>query len=231
MIKLANPAILAAGLLLGSSSESAAQTVPPNTPEEVGRLLAVLKSSGASHKEKVDACRGLAVIGTKEAVPVLAPLLADEQLSHMARYALEPIPDKSVDGVLRRALDKLHGRLLAGVVASVGVRRDAEAVPQLIRLLGNSDTAVASAAARSLGKIATPEAAAALLGRLAKAKGLVRLAVADACLACAEARLAQKQPEEAAAIYGAVGKANLPKHFRVAAMQGALRARRARQGK
>ena len=61
-----------------------AQTFPRATKEAEAKLLAVLKSN-ASRKDKADACRHLAVIGTKNAVPVLAALLADEQLSHMAR--------------------------------------------------------------------------------------------------------------------------------------------------
>src|SRR5512138_1610120 len=78
--------------------------------------------NGANQKEKADACRELAHLGTKNAVPSLAPLLADEQLGHMARYALETIPDPSVDAALREALGKVKGRLLAGVIGSIGVR-------------------------------------------------------------------------------------------------------------
>ena len=46
----------------------------------------------------------------------------------MARYALETIPDPSVDDALRDALGKLKGRPLLGVIGSLGVRRDAKAV-------------------------------------------------------------------------------------------------------
>ena len=57
--------------------------------------------SDAPHKDKADACRRLGVIGTGQCVPVLAGLLGDEKLAHMARYGLEPIPDASVDEALR----------------------------------------------------------------------------------------------------------------------------------
>jgi len=223
--------VLVAGMLLVTGSKLLAQTVPPNTAEEAARLVAVLKSSEATHKQKVDACRGLAVIGTKDAVPTLGALLDDEKLSHMARYALEPIPDPSVDAALREALGRLKGRLLVGVVGSIGVRRDTQAVPALIKLLDDPDAGVAAAAARSLGRIATPEAVAALTARLPKAKGPLKLAVADACLGCAEALLARKKNSEAAALYQAVAKAELPKHLRVAALQGALKARQPSGGK
>jgi HEAT repeat protein len=216
---------LAAALVLGATAPLWAQTVPAATPEQVEKFIAALESSEATHKEKVDACRGLAVIGPKEAVPALAALLADEKLSHMARYALEVIPDPSADEALREALGRAKGLPLAGVAASVGVRRDAKAVPALARLLDDADARVAQAAARSLGRIGTAEASQALLARLPKARGELKLAVADGCLGCAEAMLAAGKRAEAAAVYDAVAKAELPKHVRLAAVQGAMTAR------
>jgi HEAT repeat protein len=158
-------------------------------------------------------------------VPALAALLSDEKLSHMARYALEPIPDPSVDEALRDAAGKLKGRLLVGVVGSLGVRRDPSAASLLVPMLKDSDPEVARTAARSLGKIASPEAAKVLGDALATAPDALRPAVGDACLACAEALLAAGKRNEAAATYERVGKAELPKHFRVAAMQGLILAR------
>jgi len=210
--------------LLAGAVKALGQTVPPATKEQEAKLIAVLKSD-AAQKEKVDACRGLAVIGSKDAVPALAALLGDEKLSHMARYGLETIPDPSVDDALRDALGKLNGRPLVGVIGSIGVRRDAKAVPSLAKMLQDSDPDVARNAARSLGKIGTPEAVKILADTLTKAPAAVRPTVADACLACAEALLAQGKRKEAAAMYGSVGKADLPKHFRVAAAHGALLAK------
>ena len=117
------------------------------------------------------------------------------------------------------------GLPLVGVIGSIGVRRDAKAVGPLVRFLEDPDAEVARAAARALGKIATPDAAKALSQTLAKAPAKLRPVVADACLACAEALLAQDKRSEAAAMYQRVGKADLPKHFRVAAAHGALLAR------
>jgi len=211
--------------LVAGAAKALAQTVPPATKEEENRLIAVLKSD-APQKEKVDACRGLAVIGTVDAVPALAALLGDEKLSHMARYGLEPIPDPAVDDALRDALRKLKGLPLVGVIGSIGVRRDAKAVPVLVPFLQDRDPEVAEAAARALGKIATPEAANLLNQTLAKAPPKLRTVVADACLSCAEAFLTQDKRSEAAALYQSVGKADLPKHFRVAATHGELRARK-----
>ncbi|HUT93741.1 MAG TPA: HEAT repeat domain-containing protein [Thermoguttaceae bacterium] len=187
-------------------------------------LIAVLESE-AGPKEKADACRELAVVGTKEAVPALAALLGDEKLSHMARYGLETIPDPAVDDALRGALGKLEGRPLVGAIASIGVRRDAKAAAPLAKLLRHSDADVAGAAARALGRIATPEAVEAVKEALEKAPEELRPAVADGCLGAAEALLAHDKRPEAAALYQLVSQADLPKHFRVAAAHGALSAR------
>lgn len=231
-LTMCSPALRSAVLLLAVGwiaaavpARLAAQTVPPATPEEEQKLLGVLQSSDATLKDKMAACRGLAVIGTKKAVPVLAGLLADEQLSHMARYALEPIDDPSVDQALRDAVGKVKGKPLAGVAASLGVRRDAQAVGTLSALLDHEDADVAAAAARSLGKIGSPEAAKALTAKLAAPRKAVRAAVAEGCLGIADAMLARGQRADAAALFEAVAKADLPKHFKLAAMQGAIQAR------
>jgi hypothetical protein len=197
-------------------------TVPPATKEEVDRLVAVLT---ATQKKKFDACRQLAVIGTADAIPVLGALLADESLSHMARYALEPIPDGAVDDVLREALGRLKGLPLVGAIGSLGARRDARSAGALARFLGDPDGEVAAAAARAMGKIGGAEAADALKGRLAGAPPALRIAVADGCLGCAERLLAAGAKAEAAALYDAVAKADLPAYVRKAAEAGAAAAK------
>lgn len=215
---------LAIALLPAGAVQLFGQDTPLTAKEQENKLVAVLKSD-APLKEKVDACRILARIGTKDAVPALAALLGDKKLSHMARYALEPIPDPAVDDALRDALGKLKGRPLVGVIGSIGVRRDGKAVQPLAKKLQDSNPDVVRTAVRSLGRIATADAAKALKETLSKAPAIVRPAVADGCLSCAEALLAQGKRSEAAAMYQSVGKADLPKHFRVAAAHGAILAR------
>jgi len=165
-------------------------------------LLAVLKSPTASRFEKSDACRQLAIVGTKASVPTLAALLANDELSHMARYALEPIQDPSVDAALRDALAKTSGNLRAGIIHSIGVRRDAKAVPALVALLPDPF------AASALARIGTPEALAALEQHLP--------ATAAACLIAAEAK---------PALYEKLIAPSIPAHIRIGAMTGAIRAR------
>src|SRR3974377_2192338 len=52
------------------------------------RLIEILKS-GASVREKGQACRELQMIGSPASIPALAALLTDKDLSHIARSAPE----------------------------------------------------------------------------------------------------------------------------------------------
>ena len=184
------------------------------------RFIAVLKSE-APLKEKADACRELVRGGTRQAVPALAPLLADEKLSHLARYALEPIADPSVDIALRDALCKTKGPLLVGVISSLGRRKDPVAVEPMARLLADPDPAVVQAAARALGCIGGV-AVPALERAVTKSAGASQLAVCDGLLRCAEAT----SGAGATAIYDKLrALPNLPRQLRVAAMRGAILSR------
>src|SRR5579859_5094121 len=94
------------------------------------RLLAALQSD-ISRDAKGFVCRMLTLVGGVSAVPVLAGLLGDEYLSHMARYALERIPLPEAAQALREALPKLSGKLKIGLISSLGSRRDGSAVTAL----------------------------------------------------------------------------------------------------
>jgi HEAT repeat protein len=206
--------ILAAVLLAITAAESLAQEA---------KLLAVLRSE-ATLGEKSAACRQLTRVATKEAVPTLAALLGDEKLSHMARYALEAIPDPSVDDALRDALGKVQGGPRLGVIGSLGVRRDAKAVPALAELLKQPETA--SAAARALGNIGTPAAAKALTDALLAASGSAQSALCEGLFRCAEALAADGQAAASQAIYDRLrGLADAPHQVRAAALRGAILSR------
>jgi HEAT repeat protein len=169
------PLCLSLGFLAGFGQPMLAWAGQPAEPTAAS-LVAVLQSD-ATRKEKADACRELARVGGKEAVAPLAALLGDEELSHMARYALESIPGSSVDKALRSALDTVQGKPLVGVIGSVGFRRDDKAVKQLTRLLNGTDAEVTHASARALGRIGTPEAGAALTAALTSAPAGDRAAI------------------------------------------------------
>lgn len=191
-----------------------------NTFAQEDKLIAILKSD-ASLNEKAMACQELARVATGKAVPVLSTLLADEPLSHRARFALEPIPDPSADAALRQALGQLQGSLLVGVIHSLGVRRDPQAVAPLTPLLSGSDPIVAQAAARALGSIGSA-AVPALEAALPGASPLTLPSICEGLFRCAEAMPAAK----AAVIYDRIRSIpNLPRHLHVAAWNGAIRSR------
>ncbi len=187
-------------------------------------LLQLLKDTGATTFQKAKACQRLSVVGTKEAVPALAALLADPQLSTYARTGLESIPDASADEALRDALTKLKGTLLVGVINSIGQRKDSRAVSAVARFLDDGDAEVAQAAAAALGRISGPPSAKALEDALGRTKGAVRAAVAGACLVCAEGLLAQGEREQAMALYSTLTGTDVPKPVRLAAMHGIIAA-------
>ncbi|MFB3826184.1 MAG: HEAT repeat domain-containing protein [Bryobacteraceae bacterium] len=207
--------------------------VPPVPPEfQAGKimkmdspeLVEILNNAQAATFQKAKACMRLAMVGTRDAVPALAAMLADKQLAHYARFGLVPIPDPSVDDALRGALKKLKGPLLVGVIDSIGQRKDAGAVEPVARLMYDPDPQVAQAAAATLGRISGPQATKALQAGLARIKGPARSAVAAACLVCAEGLMAQGDRKGALALYDALSRPDMPKSVRLAAMHNIIAA-------
>lgn len=194
-------------------------------PKEEPKLIEVLASPDASLHEKALACKKLAVIGSEKALNALEKLLADPILSHYARFALEPIPSPQVDRLLREAATRLSGKLLVGVIDSIGNRRDAEAVPILEEFLRSEEAEVVEAAAFALGRIGTPAGAQRLEVTLKAPQPVRRIAAAQGALRAAERLKADGQLLLATNLYEAVWRAELPLHLRAAGLKGAILAR------
>lgn len=190
---------------------------------DAAALIAILKDPAAPEFKKAKACQRSGELGSKEAVPALAALLADPHLSTYARYGLEPIADPSVDDALRAALPKLKGNLQIGVVNSIAKRKDAKAGPALAKMMLGSDADLARAAASALGHIGGVAAAKELRSGFAKTTGMTKLAVADACLICAERLLAEGKRPEALDLYAFLSTPEMPKPMRLAAMSAIIR--------
>ena len=159
---------------------------------EEDRLLDVLKSN-ASLTHRDAACERLKWIGTERAVPALAELLTDTNLGITARDALESLPYPAAEKALIAALSKTEGSNQAGIAASLGVRRDAMAVPELAKLLAGPDLLVVVTAAESLGKIGGAKAADVLEEAWKESvPGPAHDAVSDGLLACANQLLRKK---------------------------------------
>ena len=212
-------------LLLLASTVAAGQTSDSQSPKERELKLIGVLQSDAPPAEKAITCKRLAVYGTKDAVPALAPLLADKELSSWARIALEAIPGPAADQALRDAMGKLQGRLLIGAINSIGVRRDAGAVDGLAAKLKDADADVASAAAVALGRIGGDQAAKTLEQSLAGSPVGVRSAVAEGCILCAERSLAEGKAADAVRLYDVVRQADVPEQRHLEAIRGAILAR------
>ena len=186
-------------------------------------LLKVL-DSGATRAGKQFVCRELSIIGTEQSVPTLAIMLADEETSDMARYALERIPGSAVDEALRGSLRKARGNVRIGIINSLGQRRDKGAVRNLSRILGRPDQETAIAAAAALGRIADSQAAETLAEAKNKASGKLLSVVLDAYLKCADQLVADGSKIKAMAIYKELQKEGMPKPIRTAALTGMINA-------
>jgi HEAT repeat protein len=210
---------------LTASPARGAAADPQDSPATKERALISILQSSAPSAEKAIPCKQLAIYGTKDAVPALAPLLSDPELASWARIALEAIPDPAADAALRGAMDKLQGNLLIGVINSIAVRRDSKAVSDLVKKLKDPDPNITSAAAVALGRIGGAPAAKALSQSLGAAPEAARPAVAEGCILCAEWFIAQGKPAEAVKLYDTVRAANVPRQKQLEAIRGAILAR------
>ncbi len=197
-----------------------------NDPVTRQKLLAGLTTvleSNAPDDAKRFACRQLASIGTEQQVPALAGLLADADLSQIARYALARIPGDAVDRVLIDVLGRTDGANKLGIINTLGNRRAVAGVASLTALLRSDQKEVAAEAAKALGRIGTPATAKVLEQALA-AGGVDREVAADAYLECADRLLTAGDRQTAGTMYERILASDLPGYIQGAALQGYARA-------
>ena len=199
---------------------------PAARKELESRLAPVLKS-GAPRAAKDFVCRKLALVGSAQSVPALAELLANEELSHMARYALERIPGPEADRALRDALPRIQGKRKVGVLDTLGVRKDSGSTARLAALVNATDAEVAAAAARALGQIGNSEAAKALEAYRKGAPTEFQNVAAAACLRCAERLVESGKRDEAVAMLRPLAAQEQPANVRLAAKRALSVATRA----
>ena len=207
--------------LAGAQAPAAEQSAESKQKE--AQLIETLRTGAGP--DKALACKELVIHGSAACVPALAPLLADEQFASWARISLEAIPDQAAGQALVDAAGKLDGKLLVGVINSIGERGDDLATPTLAERLKNKDAEVASAAAVALGKIGSADATKSLRQSLTAAPKNVQGAVAEGCILCAERLLAGGDSADAAALFDEVRQANVPKQRVLEATRGAILAR------
>lgn len=194
--------------------EALMRSEPKGSPalRDLEGRLASLISGEATREGKTEACKFLCVIGGVASLPALEKVLLDETLSEVACLALSHYPP-AADKALREALPRAKGRAALAIAGVMGDRRDPGAVGALAALAKGGDAAGADAAAMALGKIGTPEAAAAL-GELRASQELPRLPTLMGSLRCAGQLAASGKTSEADALCEQLGKAGYAAHVR-----------------
>jgi len=216
------PASLSLCLIFNNVALSLGQTAPITQPRSERQLLDILKSD-AGLQEKDAACAELKRVGSALSVPALAELLKDKDLSHAARYALETIPALEAGIALLQALDTTSGLVKAGIINSLGRRRETRAISALGSLLADSDINVASAAAGALGCIGGLPAVDLLFAALPDEGAAGRWsAILGALISAADQELTAGRREAAAAVFSRLHKLSVPDHIRAAAYRGLL---------
>jgi HEAT repeat protein len=187
------------------------------------RLVGLLDADTTVEAKRFAALQ-LCIVATEAEVPRIAPLLTDETLSSLARYALEPIPGAAVDAALLEALANTSGHTRIGMANSLGERKSATATAALAGLLTQDDVLLVQAASAALAKIATVEARQALLESLGAATGATREVLVDAVLSSADALLAGGDVAGAAALYTRLEDPAFSRRVQFAALRGLLQA-------
>lgn len=210
-------------LFAAGAARGFAQTLPVTQPPRSERELIDVLKSNAGLREKDAACAELKRTGTALSVPVLAELLADKDLSHSARYALESMPAPEAGLALIEALEKTGGLVKTGIIQSLGHRHETRAIPALGRLLDDPDPNVAHAAATALGRIGGTSVIQSLFAALSdKDESARRAALLDALLAAANQEVADGRSAAAFAVFDRLDKMLLPDYVRTAAYRGMI---------
>ncbi|MBN2137189.1 MAG: DUF1080 domain-containing protein [Sedimentisphaerales bacterium] len=207
---------------LAAIEEQIRNTDPAGFPAIEKRLLEALNAPNASFAAKQYVCHLLRRVGSAASVPSLEKMLADKELSHMARLALQHMDSPEAADALRNALDTLPADLKIGVVGSLGQRADDKAVPQIAKLLSSSEKDLAAAAVTALGRIGTTQAAKALDN--ARIPDSLRDLKDNSHLMCADKMLAAGDEKDAAKIYREIAAPKNSTILRIAAYNGLARA-------
>ncbi len=192
----------------------------PATEREAEKLLCQQLSAKVSLSVKDFLCQQLSLIGSHESLPALEPLLASAETANIARYALERIPGKEVDALLRKHLAGSATAGKIGIINSLGIRRDSESIPVLEGLVDHSDAGVAAAAVAALGKIGGPQALDILSRWKNPSHEKIRGPMLDAYLSGIDQLAGAGKRSEAASAYYSLMATSMPPAVRIAALRG-----------
>lgn len=165
-------------------------------------------------------CRQLRTIGTAKAVPQLESMLTDPEISHMARYALGRIDAPEAGEALHRALGKTSGKIKAGIINTLVKVKYNKALPDITKLVADSDKDVAISAIRAGGHFGHKSAITFLRKVRPSAAKDVKVEIDAALLNCAEKFVADGNNRQATRIYEEFYTGRYPEHLRVAGLRG-----------
>ena len=185
------------------------------TAEIEKKLVGVLEDSSTTLAGKQEACRMLWEIGTGASVPVLTRMLDNEKESDFARYALERNQDPSAAKALRNALSREKGKVLIGVINSIGERADADAVSALKPFATSSEKEISESAITALGKIGTDKSVGVL-----KSLPATSMVVNKALVRSARHLTETGKKKDAQRLYDTLAKDDRPVVIRAEAVRG-----------
>lgn len=168
--------------------------------KQVVEALAAVLGGDRSKPVQTFLCQELQAAGTKEAVPGLARLLADEALCEPAAQALLAIVDGAAEA-FRAALPKAAGACRLTILQGLGTLRDAASAEAFRAALGDTDREIRIAGGWGLARIASPAEAAVLLKAADGAEGWERIQATKHVLVMAERLAAAGKEQESRAIY------------------------------
>ena len=158
-------------------------------------LPAVLKAANGGPKEvRLAAVAALGRVGDASCLPPLlqAALETDPDLVHAAKVALAELPAGAVDRDIVSRLGQAHGPMYPLLIEVVGKRR-IDAVPALVKALGNDDKAVRSVALASLGETVSAKDLSVLVGQVVAPKHAEDATAALEALKAASVRMPDRE--------------------------------------
>jgi HEAT repeat protein len=182
-------------------------------------LVAVLDGDG-SRPAKEYVCWKLRLMGSKRCVPALTRHLGDAALATAVRSALEAMPCREAGKALQAAAGQFESTAKAGVIISLGIRREPENLRTLAALLKALDPIIVSAALAAIGEIGSPRSGRILRGFEPKIPQELRSQFADAVLVCAERLAAMDHQADATKLYRMLAESGQPTHVKQAAERG-----------
>ena len=167
-------------------------------------LVAQIKAPGLTALGGERVIRHLQRIGSGEAVPALAALLADKALREPARRALMRNPTPAAGDALRAALAGADKEFRIALIDALGFRREAVSVQPLLPSAADADDDIRTHAAESLALLADPAAIEPLAAAMGKGSDHAKQRAVNAYLLLAEGLAAKGQKDAALKIYGSL---------------------------